>query len=255
MQNCFISYFDYMGFKEFILNNPSDHLVKRMSHVFRDIENALAKGKLQAPKGGIVLADISESIINSINISDTVIFWTNDTSIESFKELIQVTDRFNYTQVCYNFPVRGVMVYGEVHLVGGTTKSDVGAVYNVSCLYGKGLVNAHMKAEDMSMAGCVVDQSVVEELAKHGDPEDFLRDYTVKYKVPYKHPPNPHPEEYVFGLTKVGEKMNDDFFNNKKKGIEEAFTKDNKGMNKRVEDLLGNTINFLKTFKENKEGA
>lgn len=251
MKECFISYFDYMGFKEFILNNPSEHIVMRMGHVFRDIENALSKGKMQEPKGGIVFADISKSIINSINISDTVIFWTNDTSIESFSELLKVTDRFNWSQVCYNFPVKGAIVFGEVRLVGGTTSFDGGAVYNVSCLYGKGLVHAHLKADDMSMAGCVIDQSVLNELEKHGDPDGFLKDYSVKYKVPYKHPPNPHNEEYVLGLTKVDQKLNEEAFTNRKRNIEETFASDNKSMNERSQQLLANTINFLRIFKEN----
>lgn len=250
MKECFISYFDYMGFKEFILNNPNDHLITRMGHVFRDIETALAKGKMQEPKGGVVFADISKSIINSINISDTVIFWTKDASVESFKELIKVTDRFNWSQVCYNFPVKGRMVYGEVRLVGATTNSEGDAVYNVSCLYGKGLVNAHIKADDMSMAGCVIDQSVLNELAKHGDPHDFVKEYSIKYKVPYKHPPNSHIEEYVFGLTKVDQKLNDEAFTNRKQGIEGAFSSDNKTMNARAQELLSNTIDFLKLFRE-----
>lgn len=254
MVECFISYFDYMGFKEFILNNSNEHLIARMGHVFRDIETALAKGKLHEPKGGIVFADISKSIINSINISDTVIFWTKDASVESFKELIQVTNRFNWSQVCYNFPVKGRMVFGEVHLVGGTTNSEGDAVYNVSCLYGKGLVNAHIKADDMSMAGCVIDQSVLNELSKYDDPHNFVKDYSVKYKVPYKHPPNPYEEEYVFGLTKVDQKLNDIAFANRKKNIEDLFISDNKGMNERAQQLLNNTISFLKLFKENQDG-
>lgn len=251
MKECFISYFDYMGFKEFILNNPNDHLITRMGHVFRDIETALAKGKMQEPKGGIVFADISKSIINSINISDTVIFWTKDASVESFQELIKVTDRFNWSQVCYNFPVKGRMVYGEVRLVGGTTNSEGDAVYNVSCLYGKGLVQAHIKADDMSMAGCVIDQTVLDELSKHGNPHDFVKDYSVKYKVPYKHAPTPHSEEYVFGLIKVDQKLDAGGFERRKQNIEGVFTSDNKTLNARAQELLNNTIDFLKLFREN----
>lgn len=79
----FIAYFDYLGYKEFILNNDSKHLRTRAGHILRDIEASLGQGKYKEPHNGIIVADLSETRINCLNISDTVIFWTNDNSIES----------------------------------------------------------------------------------------------------------------------------------------------------------------------------
>ena len=78
MNEVYIAYFDLLGFKEFIMNNDDKVLIRRMGHIFRDLEKSLSKGKYQKPKNGTVLADISNLKINSLNISDTIILWTND---------------------------------------------------------------------------------------------------------------------------------------------------------------------------------
>lgn len=64
-----------MGFKQFIQNNEDEILMCRMGHIFRDIENCLGKGKYQEPKNGVLLADLSESKINCLSISDTVFYF------------------------------------------------------------------------------------------------------------------------------------------------------------------------------------
>jgi hypothetical protein len=47
--NRFIAYFDYLGFKKFIENNTLDYQKRIVVNNFRDIENALAKGKQNQP--------------------------------------------------------------------------------------------------------------------------------------------------------------------------------------------------------------
>jgi hypothetical protein len=92
----FIAYFDYLGFKDFIMNNPVEYQEKYISHIFRDIETALANEKLIHKSPGLVVADIKNSNINCINFSDTVIFYTNDNTSGSLTELLQVADIFNW---------------------------------------------------------------------------------------------------------------------------------------------------------------
>jgi len=113
----YIAYFDYLGYKDFILNNESQHLEVRAGHILRDIEMALAQGKYQEPRNGIILSDLSKSRINCLNVSDTVIFWTHDDSIESLEELMHVAYRFNWQEILFNMPVRGVVYFDEVELI------------------------------------------------------------------------------------------------------------------------------------------
>ena len=50
----FIAYFDYLGFKKFILNNDPENQGRIMNNIFRDIVNFLGKGKLKEGKQGVV---------------------------------------------------------------------------------------------------------------------------------------------------------------------------------------------------------
>src|SRR5262249_38863533 len=119
MKEVYLAYFDFMGFKEFIQNNDDETLVRRMGHIFRDIEICLGQGKYQEPKGGVILADVSKSKLNCLSISDTVIIWTNDVERDSLIELINVAYEFNWRENGYNFPVRGAIQRGKIKEVTG----------------------------------------------------------------------------------------------------------------------------------------
>lgn len=250
MKKCFLAYFDILGFKEFILNSSDDNiLIGRMGHVFRDIENALSLGKLQEPKGGYVIADLNQSKINCINISDTILFWTNDCSIESFTEILEVSYRFNWTMIGFNMPIRGVLICGDVRLVNGTQSNSFNGLYGVSCLYGKGVVNAHLRTEEQDWAGTVIDQSIFEELIDIKELNKLIENYALKYMVPYKQPKQNQRKEYVFKLVKGN--LNNEAFNNVYKRIEGNFSNDNKGVsNEQVKRKIKNTLDFLSIFKE-----
>lgn len=249
MKEVYIAYFDFLGFKEFILNNIDDNeLIRRMGHIFRDIEFSLGQGEIQKPKNGIILADLSHSIINCLNISDTVVFWTNDTTHKSLEELIKVAYEFNWKENLYNFPVRGCIIKGKIRIVNGIHENDKGGTYGVSCLYGKGIVNAHLKAEDQDWAGTVIDSSIINEFDSKEEAAKFLEPYTLKYKVPYKsHTDN--EEEFVLRLLKGT--LNQLAFDNTVDGIYRTFSQDNKSIeNESVQRKIDNTINFLRVIKE-----
>ncbi len=247
MEKAFIAYFDLLGFKDFILNNETEDMMRGMSNVFRDIEFSLSHEKNIRIDGSTVIADLSKSNLNCINISDTIIFWTKDCTFESFRELVKVAYDFNWKENCFFFPARGVITYGDVHFVKGDNNNPIGSAYRINCLFGKGLVNAHIKADNMNWAGSVIDQSAIDEISLISDPTSLLAEYTKKYSVPYKQ--NIIIKEYAFNLVK-GE-LNELAFNNKKNNIEAAFKMYNKGFDARVQEIFANTIQFLETFKEN----
>lgn len=250
MKEVFIAYFDFLGFKEFILNNTDENeLIRRMGHIFRDIEFALGQGKVQAPKNGVILADLSESKINALNISDTVVFWTNDTTLDSLEELLKVAYEFNWKENLYNFPVRGSISKGRIEIVNGNNKNDFGGSYGVSCLFGKGIVNAHLKAERQDWAGTVIDASTIEEFSNEQEAFNFMKPYAIKYKVPYKEGIVQEKEEYVLRLTKS--RLNEVAYDNTKNSIEKVFAQDNKSTSHQsVQRKINNTIDFLRIFKE-----
>src|SRR5690606_13471758 len=139
-----------------------------------DIERALGQGKYNKPHNGRILSDLSKSRINCLNISDTVLFWTNQCDYESLKELILVSYNFNWMQIGFNFPIRGALVKGKIQLVSGQIANQNNGYYSVQCLYGKGLIKAHEKAESQNWAGTVIDESIILDLNKQNDGIEFL---------------------------------------------------------------------------------
>lgn len=242
----FIAYFDYLGYKEFLLRNSEQNLKRRASHILRDIETSLSQDKLKEGGRGVAIADLSATTINCLNISDTVVFWTQDDTIQSCLELLNVCYLFNWKQVLYNFPVRGCIIYDNFDFITGQQYSSKGAIYSPNLMYGKGLLHAHEKTELLNWAGTVIDNSLIEQVEREADFQTFLREKAMRYKVPYK---GFYRKEYALRL--IHGTLNEKAFNNYSKGIVDAFEMDNKSITPSVEEKLKNTIEFLKEFKEN----
>jgi len=242
----FIAYFDYLGYKDFILNNDSSHLKVRAGHILRDIEMSLGQGRFLPVNNGETVADLNSTRINCLNISDTVIFWTNDDSIESFEELILVAFDFNWREILYSFPIRGVIFFDEIEMISEQFKNSAGAIYSPNLIYGKGLVKAHLKAENLNWAGTVIDKSVIEEVINRLNTVKFFNQFAKLYKVPYKIPEN-DIEEYALLLARGG--LDDSSVTTLKNNIIRVFKNDNKPFDKpRVQELLSNTLAYLETF-------
>jgi hypothetical protein len=231
----FIAYFDYLGFKEFIERN----------------DLALGLGKYKEVPHGII-ADISDSSINCINFSDTVIFFTNDTSDAALKEILTVAHKFNWVAIDFCFPVRGAIVLGEMIYVDHKKKNHAGGIYNINSVFGKGLVNAHLKAESQDWAGTVLDESFIKEVERRGhNVEEFLFPYAKKYTVPYKDR-IAKEQEYVLNIIKGD--LNEEALKNYSNGIRDNFSAHNKSVNDdRVQQKIENTLLFLKSYYKKQE--
>lgn len=245
MNEVYIAYFDLLGFKEFIQNNEDEILIKRMEHIFRDIEICLGQGKYQDMPNGIILADVSRSKLNCLNISDTVIIWTNDCAMESLKELISVAYEFNWREIEYNFPLRGAVLKGKITEVTGRQPNSEGGSYSVQCVYGKGIVDAHLKAESQNWAGTVIDQTIIDDVTQF-ELLDFINGMTTKYLVPYK---SGAVEEFVFKITRG--KLNETLLENVLKEIDRVFSMDNKSIeSESVKLKIENTKKFIIDTKD-----
>lgn len=244
--NRFIAYFDYLGFKEFIENNDLEYQKRIVGNNFRDMENALGLGKLKDASHGVI-ADISNSQINCINFSDTVVFFTNNTSEASLIEILEVAYKFNWQAIDFCFPVRGALVYGELVYIDYKQKNSGGGIYNVNSVFGKGLVKAHLRAEYQHWAGTVLDESFISEIAKRGhNVDEFLLPYAKKFKVPYKDEVE-RTEEFVLNIIKGT--LNDEALKNASKRIRDNFAQYHKSVDDdRVQQKISNTIRFLESY-------
>ena len=242
----FIAYFDYLGFKEFIENNNLEYQKKIIENNFRDIESALGKGDYKDTHNGLI-ADLKNSNINCINFSDTVVFWTNDDSNSSLKEILEVSHAFNLRAINFCFPVRGSLVYGEIVNVDFKEHNSVGGLYNINSVFGKGLVKAYEKSEMQNWAGTVFDESLIKEMHKRNIEIDiFLKSFAKKYKVPYKNGIE-LSEEFVLSIVKGN--LNNESLKILKNRIINNFRQFNKSVdNQNVQEKIKNTISFLESF-------
>lgn len=247
MKEVYLAYFDFMGFKEFILNNKDEILIRRMNHIFRDIEMALGEGKYQEPRGGKIFADISASKLHCLNISDTVLFWTNDCELKSLKELLSVSYNFNWREIGYNFPLRGAVIRGFIKEVSDKNTNEKGGSYSIQCLYGSGLVRAHNLAESQEWAGTLIDDSIIEDLSKFENGIEYLENLALQYDIPFKN--NVSKKYYAFKL-KQG-KISDEGLENLLDGVDDIFALDNKSVSdERVQLKIENTKEFLRFLKD-----
>ncbi|PLK43517.1 hypothetical protein [Emticicia sp. TH156] len=249
----FIAYFDYLGFAQFIENNDQEYQNRIVNNIFRDIEMALSNRKFKPSKYGVI-ADLTDNKINCINFSDTVVFWTDDDSLESLQNILKVTHAFTWFSIDYSFPLRGSLVCGELTTNHFHHTSNNGAIYNTNSVHGKGLVLAYSKAEAQNWAGAVIDESVIERIKFLGEtPIDVLDEYAIKYKVPYKEDLNLNlDEEFVFRLFKSGKGKNSttdgmgEFLKNMTQSVVANFGSHNKNTNHpNVKSKIENTVSFL----------
>lgn len=242
----YIAYFDYLGFRQFIENNDLREQKRGMSHRWRDIEQALSKEETIIAKSGTAIADLDKAKINCINFSDTVVFWTNDDSLESLAEIMEVTYLFNWKTNVFFFPARGSLVYGEIEAPKFEHPSESNTFYNINSVYGKGLISAYEKAESQNWAGTVLDKSIIDQIRNFSPILDNLLDkLAIQYNIPYKIGKS-NEFEYAFKL--VDGKINYKYFENRSKTIKDNFENWKKGpLDIKTLEKYQNTIEFLKS--------
>lgn len=240
----YITYFDLLGFKKFILKNDEKHIDTRMGHIFRDIEFSLTLNNMKHSSidPNIVISDLAQAKVNCVNISDTIIYWTIDSSIDSLYHLFLISFLYNKSCNLHNFPVRGCLTKGILAHVMVNFKSSNGSLYAVQCPYGKGLVKAHEKAESQKWAGTVIDQVVINDL-KNSQYSKSFETYCLQYNIPYKNNSSTS-KDYAFKL--IEEINNKDHLSNLKHSIEYLFSADNKLVDEpSVKEKIDNTCDFL----------
>lgn len=244
-----IAYFDYLGFRKFIERNEPDYQKKIIEDNFLIIENSLGKGKLtEMPEGYVT--DLSNMRINCVNFSDTVIFWSKEETIEVLKEILEVSVVFNWSCILFTFPIRGAIIQGDILDYGITYKNEIGGIYSVNSLFGRGIIQAYDKVEQQNWAGTVIDQSIENFICINKlDADTFLGQYAKKYQVPYEVGKEKGEPEWVLNIGEIKGKLNEEEFNNWQEKIIDNFSKHNKSVDSaEVQLKINNTIKFLESY-------
>lgn len=174
----FFTYFDLLGYRNFMLRNDSDRHLGIIRQLYIHIENALT-GKYQKVEEGLYLNNETHNRIYISNYSDTVLIWSESNSVDEFEALLIISHECNLMMNLHCFPIRGAMVYKELYAINGATTDER---FFVNTFYGKGLIYAHDLAEDQQWAGMVLDNSVFDIIEGNAS----ISKYCVKYAVPFK---------------------------------------------------------------------
>jgi len=244
----FIAFFDVLGFKEFIYNNELGEAKRLFNHLLRDSQTALSGENYVEINKGLVVPDLSKQKVNCLHVSDSIVFWTNDTSEESFDDLVEVCYTFYWRSLEATFPLRGCLTFGEIEFKPHTFEGDSGTTFYNYSLFGKGLVDAYIEADSFDFAGCVISDKVMDKIKDVTITRLISEQKICVYKVPYK---NGESYEHVFRPLKGAH--NEVSFRNTVRRIKELFTYSSKAdissMPESVRRKLNNTIDFIQFFR------
>jgi hypothetical protein len=155
----YLAYFDILGFKEF-MKREDEEIVQMMNCLKRDSQAAIAnQDYVKASHGGLV-ANLVKAEVNCLHISDSILFWTNDSTLRSFEKIFNAASYF--LQACCvlrTFPVRGCIVKGQIHYSPFTFHSHNQTAFTDSSMYGNALIEAYTNAEEQNWAGCYIHES------------------------------------------------------------------------------------------------
>ena len=191
--------------------------------------------------------DISQSTLNCLTFSDTVILWTNSTTLNDFEEILRVAHKYNQFNVTLDFPSRGCIVYGDIRFKPFDQENLRGGKYMLNMIYGRALIDAYQRAEAMNWAGCELHESAIIYAKTQGNIDSLLEELTKPYQIPFKSKDGEtRVESYTLKLFDSRILITEYY----EAGMKSAFTQDNKGdIEGRTKILFDNTIEFLRSHQ------
>ncbi|HCG9584327.1 TPA: hypothetical protein ACF3XD_004549 [Vibrio parahaemolyticus] len=198
----YIAFFDILGFKDLVFNNDHEALEGIYEHFSKAAHLSLAN--FQAQEGQIADnsisdVDMSKATVNSLIVSDSVIFWTDSDSPNDFIEIIHASQLMLAISFKIGVPVRGGISFGDFTFNEVRTNSPQRNVLT-SC-FGKALVEAYSIEALQEWSGCIVNQIALDHFSTRVEHYqkmtqeklvnlDLLKNYKmlVEYEAPLKKP-------------------------------------------------------------------
>lgn len=194
MAEKFVLFLDVLGFSELVLNNSQEVLEKICDSELRQTAavctflaaamtgNSHLPFDVQTSEHGALL-DVKQNHINFHLMSDSLIAWTNDCSLDALILLTNFTAQYLAQTLMLGLPHRGAISKGDIKIIdlplNGRPQSNA---------VGSGLVKAHRFEGGQEWMGCVIDSECVA-----GFSPKFISDWIkhaqsslTTYDVPYK---------------------------------------------------------------------
>lgn len=250
----FIAHFDILGYKEFIENNTTEYINQQNDHIFRESQTAVARDGAYIDVPGGIAPDVRTAEVNCMHFSDTILFWTNAATQNDFLKLAHVCYKFYWRTMQTSFAIRGALGFGEFSFEPFQIRGDNGARFLNSSLFGKGLVDIYLKAENQDWAGCFIDDSAWNALDEEGNKivsEASLNDLIYKNVIVFYPVPLKDGRREYRHCFRLMNSLDNATFRNSAIDIKRIFTQhmNGKPIVPSVERKMNNTIDFLGYFR------
>ncbi|GLU56394.1 hypothetical protein Dfri01_58550 [Dyadobacter frigoris] len=187
----YIAFLDLLGFSSIIDGNDSSEIDLLIEKLIGEIQLSIAYNPERYITGNLdggFSPDLNKARVNSIVFSDTIIFWSNDDSVDSFKSVVEAVSMFfNNAVIGRSWAVRGAITFGDLSY----TSYDIANkkfLINQSGLYGKSIIDGYDLEGKQEWIGCMVSESAIEHFlqSENEDGKKYLNKKLLKYDVPLK---------------------------------------------------------------------
>lgn len=243
----FIAFIDILGFKELIEKKSHAELIEIYNRGFA-LSNQISSSKNNYVEYEIngefkSVPDISKSEINSFLFSDSIVYWTNNTTKHCFEQLLIVLKNTFQISLLNGLPLRAAISVGELSFTN-YAPSNENNVFIQNCIVGKGLSETYVLESKQNWSGCLISDKCIN-FIEENQMEDILEKYKstndlIEYDVPMKDKNQKFLVlNWIYGFSNMTEDK-----------IKDLFAKHDKDItNSEVEMKINNTIKFYQHIK------
>ena len=221
----YVGCFDILGFKSIVETAELEWVVEIFElvtkKIFSSSQYSLAWGREPSIKYRI--------------FSDTVFFWTEDMSEDSFFELVIFSSHLIGSCLNTGICLRGALAKGELHA------SD-------EILVGKAIIKAYQMEQLQQWAGCWVDPELVSDEMLKKEVERCTPKYLMKYDIPTKN--GVVKDQYVINWSSISLASSLFQNNSMEESVNQAFHWVSDYTDKSVEEKKKNTLDYLVTARK-----
>jgi hypothetical protein len=258
MDNCYVAMLDVLGFKDLVDHNSHEELLKIYERLSMTVNDGLSLYKFnQVVKDArmTVTPDLSNTIINSMTISDSIVLWTNDTSAQSFYDLLLTVRFILFYSMHAGIPLRGGIGHGPLSIITGKQESN--ADNQQITFIGKSIVKSYSIEQSQEWSGCIISKECMqlyqEELKAYLGMLDnpnrmntavgvaglIKRGFVCQYKAPRKKGEEATTEYVINWPSVTRQKISE-------KTVRNSFAAHNKSTDHpKVQAIIQNTIDFF----------
>ena len=250
LDKTYIAFLDILGFKELVRQNPHEDLIKIYDNLFSVANGlALSSGQFVSIKTddgrSYSTPDYSKASVNSLIVSDSVLFWTNDDSPQSFIDILVCTGKLLSNAIFMGLPMRGSLGIGPLSFRLSVIRNNPSII--TSSLFGLSVVNAYEKEALLDWSGCFISSDCLEYYKSLIESPTYSREwqieslikthYLLSTEVPDKNNVS-HPCIAVNWPRMNRSRITED-------QVRQSFTQHKKSANDSTKRKISNTLSFL----------